>query len=227
MSQQFLGCKRNELFYSSHMDLSNERKSYEKGTLRRAKLAEDPIQMFERWYEEAEAEDRITEANAMVLATVGADGQPLQRTVLLKEFDAKGFVYYSNYRSRKANDISENDQVCLLFPWIDMERQVIVRGTVEKVSRQQTSDYFKTRPRESQLGAWVSEQSSVVESRDVLLRELERLKKKFDGEEIPAPDFWGGYRVKPKTIEFWQGGPGRVHDRFEFRKDGSVVRLSP
>jgi len=209
------------------MNLADERRNYS-GTLRRADLTESPLELFEKWY--AEARDRVHEGNAMTLATVGDKGQPLQRTVLLKAVDERGFVFYSNYLSRKAEMIEENNQVCLLFPWIDLERQVIIRGRAEKVSREESQAYFETRPHESQLGAWVSEQSSEIESRSVLEKGLDDLTAQFDGKDIPLPDFWGGYLVRPETIEFWQGGPGRVHDRFEYRRDGdtwSAVRLSP
>lgn len=208
------------------MDLANLRRSYERGELHRKDLDADPIAQFEHWFAEADESGKIHEANAMVLATVGEDGQPLQRTVLLKGVDTRGFVFYSNYKSRKAQHITKNAQVSLLFPWIELERQVIIRGTVEKVSREETAEYFATRPRESQLGAWVSDQSSAIDSREVLEAELQKLEDKFEGHDIPVPDFWGGYRVTPKTVEFWQGGKGRLHDRFEYR-DGAIKRLSP
>lgn len=212
------------------MDLANLRRSYEQGELRRSDLAADPIEQFEQWFAFAEDSGKIHEANAMTLATVDGDGQPLQRTVLLKGVDERGFVFYSNYRSRKAQHIADNAQVSLLFPWIELERQVIVRGTVKKVSREETAAYFATRPRISQLGAWVSDQSSEIDSRETLEKNLAALEAKFDGQDVPVPDFWGGYRIAPTTVEFWQGGKGRLHDRFEFRRENeawSAVRLSP
>ena len=172
----------------------------------------------------------VHEGNAMTLATVSGSGEVLQRTVLLKTLDERGFVFYSNYKSRKASHIEAHPQASLLFPWIELERQVIVRGVIEKVSREESEAYFRTRPRESQLGAWVSEQSSVIENRSVLEDGMAELETRFEGKEIPLPDFWGGYLLRPVTIEFWQGGPGRVHDRLEYRKDKDgwkIVRLSP
>ena len=166
----------------------------------------------------------------MTLATVRADGMPAQRTVLLTQFDARGFVFFTNYVSRKAAHIAENPQVSLLFPWITLERQVIVQGRAEKISSTESLRYFTSRPRESQLGAWVSSQSSVISSRKFLMQKLSELKSKFSEGEIPLPSFWGGYRVVPETIEFWQGGPARIHDRFLYSKGGSewsVDRLSP
>ena len=212
------------------MDLSDFRKEYSDKGLRRAELGGCPVEVFEGWFQKA-TEVGVYEANAMSLATVDGAGHPSQRTVLLKSCDARGFVFFSNYESRKAGDIEGNANVSLLFPWITMERQVIVRGRVEKISREDSLAYFSTRPRESQIGAWVSNQSEVIDSRDFLLEKLEVLQERFCGIEVPLPDFWGGYRVVPESIEFWQGGPGRVHDRFLYTRiqggGWDLNRLSP
>jgi pyridoxamine 5'-phosphate oxidase len=211
------------------MDLSDFRKEYSSRGMRREDLAEDPLKQFEVWFRQA-IELQIHEPNAMSLATVDATGRPLLRTVLLKYFDASGFVFFTNYESRKARHIAENPQVSLLFPWITLERQVIVQGRAQKISAAESLRYFVSRPRESQLGAWVSNQSSVVSSRKLLMQKLAEVTEKFSQGEIPLPSFWGGYRVVPETIEFWQGGPARLHDRFFYeRKDNAweLSRLSP
>ncbi|QJE94457.1 pyridoxamine 5'-phosphate oxidase [Luteolibacter luteus] len=211
------------------MDLSDFRKEYSSRGMRREDLADDPIQQFELWFKQA-IELQLHEPNAMSLATVDPKGRPLLRTVLLKYFDASGFVFFTNYESRKAQHIAENPQVSLLFPWIILERQVIVQGRAEKISAAESLKYFVSRPRESQLGAWVSNQSSVVSSRKLLMQKLAEVTEKFGKGEVPLPSFWGGYRVVPETVEFWQGGPARLHDRFFYeRKDKAweLSRLSP
>jgi len=211
------------------MDLSDFRKEYSAKGLHRKDLAAHPLDQFEQWFAQA-VESQVHEPNAMSLATVDATGRPLLRTVLLKYFDRDGFVFFTNYESRKAAQIAENPQVSLLFPWITLERQVIVQGRAEKISTADSLRYFASRPRESQLGAWVSSQSSVISSRKLLMQKLSELKEKFSHGEIPLPSFWGGYRVVPATIEFWQGGPARIHDRFLYTKAGqdwSIDRLSP
>jgi len=211
------------------MDLSEFRKEYSDRGLRREDLDADPMVQFERWFQQA-VELKLHEPNAMSLATVDATGRPLLRTVLLKYFDTNGFVFFTNYQSRKAKHIAGNPQVSLMLPWVILERQVIVQGRAEKISAAESLKYFSSRPRESQLGAWVSDQSSVISSRKLLLQKLAEIKDKFAHGEVPLPSFWGGYRVIPETIEFWQGGSARLHDRFFYeRKDGAweIERLSP
>lgn len=211
------------------MDLSEFRKEYTDRGLRREDLAADPMVQFERWFQQA-VELKLHEPNAMSLATVDSASRPLLRTVLLKYFDTNGFVFFTNYQSRKAKHIAENPQVSLLFPWVILERQVIVQGRAEKISAAESLKYFSSRPRESQLGAWVSDQSSVISSRKLLLQKLAEIKDKFAHGEVPLPSFWGGYRVVPETIEFWQGGSARLHDRFLYEKkdrEWQIERLSP
>jgi pyridoxamine 5'-phosphate oxidase len=211
------------------MDLSDFRKEYSAKGLHRSDLDANPLQQFTRWFQQA-IELEVHEPNAMTLATVDERGAPLQRTVLLKYFDAKGFVFFTNYESRKARQIAQNPHVCLLFPWITLERQVIVQGRAEKISTAESLKYFTSRPRESQLGAWVSQQSSVISSRKLLMQKLHEIGEKFKHGEIPLPSFWGGFRVVPETIEFWQGGPARIHDRFLYTAqsdDWNIERLSP
>jgi pyridoxamine 5'-phosphate oxidase len=212
------------------MNVSDFRKEYSSKGLHRKDLGDDPIQLFDRWFQQA-VELQITEPNAMTLSTLAPDGFPCQRTVLLKAFDEKGFTFFTNYQSRKASHIEANPKVCLLFPWVSLERQVIVQGTAEKISTAESLKYFVTRPRESQIGAWVSNQSEVITSKKILLQKFEEIKNKFRDGEVPLPSFWGGYRVIPHTIEFWQGGPGRIHDRFLFSKNTDhswqIDRLAP
>ncbi|WP_018970635.1 pyridoxamine 5'-phosphate oxidase [Rubritalea marina] len=214
------------------MDLSEYRKDYLKDGLTRANAMEDPLKQFEHWFQQAVDAD-YPEPNAMSLATVDTNMQPSIRTVLLKHFSAEGFVFFTNYQSRKAQDIEANPQVSILFPWITLERQVIIKGHVEKISREESEQYFKSRPHSSQLGAWVSNQSSVVLNREFLATKLDELDKEFKPGEVPLPEFWGGYRIKPESFEFWQGGPGRLHDRLYYSPapnnsgEWSIERLSP
>lgn len=198
--------------------------------LSRDELDPDPIRQFGYWYGQLNATD-IFEPSAMTVATVAPDGQPYLRTVLLKLFDHKGFVFYTNYGSRKAKHIETNPRVGLLFSWVPLARQVKITGRAEKVSTAESIKYFATRSRGSQIGAWASAQSETVSSRSMLEAKFEEIKRKFAAGEVPLPDFWGGYRVVPQTIEFWQGRDNRLHDRFIYacrEPDGwQIERLAP
>lgn len=212
------------------MDTGDIRKEFDDhAPLSRNALAADPFTQFQRWLETALHSD-FSEPTAFVLATVDSAGQCSQRTVLLKFFDENGFVFYTNYQSRKAEDIAGNARVSMLFPWLALQRQVKIEGVAEKVSREQSLKYFLSRPRGSQLGAWTSPQSRVVESREYLMMQWQKMRERFRQGEVPLPDFWGGYRIVPEKLEFWQGQPSRLHDRFLYsREDGgwSLERLAP
>ena len=205
------------------------RQGYKDKGLDKEDLNTDPVIQFESWFEEAKKLEPIP--TAMSLSTVNNNGEPTLRTVLLKLFDKKGFIFFTNYKSRKADHITDNPNVAVLFNWVAMERQVSISGVAEKIKTKESIKYFMSRPRGSQLGAWISDQSSVLSSRKILELKLEEIKRKFSDGEIPLPDFWGGYRIKPRTFEFWQGRPNRLHDRFKYSKQSNelwkIDRISP
>ena len=206
------------------------RRTYGARRLRRVDLHADPLEQFALWLNEALGAGMI-EPNAMSLATAWKNGRPSVRTVLLKSLDARGFVFYTNLESRKARQLDENPNASLLFPWLALERQVIVTGSVSRVTNSEVSSYFEIRPRDSQISAWASPQSRPIGSRTILESEWEKVERKFANKKVSLPPFWGGYRVAPETIEFWQGGRNRLHDRFEYRREpnGSwrIERLAP
>lgn len=212
------------------MNLEEMRRNYASRSLDQGDLSPDPFVQFDQWMREAIV-TQVLEPNAMSLATVGADGQPSLRTVLLKGFDQRGLVFYTNHESTKAQEIAANPRVALLFQWLPLERQVSVIGRVEKISAAESLKYFLSRPRDSQIGAWASQQSRIITNRSLLETKFAEMKAKFSANEIPLPSFWGGYRVTPQSFEFWQGRPSRMHDRFRYARQAGdqwqIDRLMP
>jgi pyridoxamine 5'-phosphate oxidase len=212
-------------------DLSNHRTNYNKDALLEVNTPENPMELFRDWFLAADASDFVPEANAMNIATIGLDGFPKNRMVLLKKFTWEGFIFYSNYNSEKGKAIAQNNVVCLSFFWQTVERQIIIKGNAEKLAENLSDGYFESRPDGSKLGAWASNQSEVVNSREELDKNLKSYEEKFRESEIPRPEYWGGYLVKPISIEFWQGRPNRMHDRiyYELTEDYNwkKVRLAP
>ncbi|MAO15519.1 pyridoxamine 5'-phosphate oxidase [Muricauda ruestringensis] len=212
-------------------DLGDYRKSYEKSELTEASVKENPMEQFQKWFYETEASDGVDEPNAMTVSTIGLDGFPKSRVVLMKKFTFEGFIFYTNYHSEKGRAIEANPAVCLSFFWPNMERQVIIKGKAEKIAPNLSDGYFESRPHGSQLGAVVSDQSEVVPSREYLEDKLMDLEQKYNNKEVPRPEYWGGYLVRPISIEFWQGRPNRLHDRIRYSLqedfDWKIERLAP
>lgn len=210
--------------------IADLRQEYTKASLDIDSAAKNPNLQFEKWFNEAQKSE-VLEPNAFVLSTVDQDLQPYQRTVLMKALNDQGIVFYTNYESRKAKHIETNSQVSALFPWYSLERQVNVIGKAVKVSTKESLQYFTSRPHGSQLGAWVSQQSSVISSRSILEMKLAEMKRKFQEGKVPLPDFWGGFRIEPVSFEFWQGRKSRLHDRLLYTKDDAgnwkIERLAP
>lgn len=210
-------------------DIADIRREYTRGGLRRSDLPANPLDLFERWLKQA-CDAKLADPTAMSVATVDEYGQPYQRIVLLKHYDEKGMVFYTNMGSRKAHHLENNPRISLLFPWHMLERQVIVLGRVEKLPALEVLKYFHSRPKDSQIGAWVSRQSSRISARGVLESKFLELKQKFQNGEVPLPSFWGGFRVVIDSVEFWQGGEHRLHDRFFYQRQDEgwqIDRLAP
>lgn len=212
-------------------DLSNYRKSYEKQELLESNCPENPMELFQKWFLNADASEMVEETNAVTLSTIGKDGYPKSRVVLLKKYTWEGFIFYTNYNSEKGQAILENNHICMSFFWPALEQQIIIKGKAEKLAQNLSDGYFESRPDGSKLGAWASNQSSVVSSRKELDERLKTYQQQFEGKEIPRPAHWGGFLVKPVSIEFWQGRPNRMHDRilYTMLEDFSwkIERLAP
>ena len=212
-------------------DLSNYRKSYQKSELLESMIPENPMELFQQWFHEIEESNSNEESNAMTIATNGNDGFPKSRVVLMKKFTWEGFIFYTNYNSEKGKAIAEDPNICLSFFWHTLERQIIIKGIVEKISENISDGYFESRPDGSKLGAWASDQSEVVDSRETLDKRLKTFEEKYNKKEIPRPEHWGGYLVKPVSIEFWQGRPNRMHDRIRYtleeKIEWKIERLAP
>ena len=218
---------------NNEFDVADSRREYTRGGLRRSDLTAEPLPLFEHWLKQA-CDAKLADPTAMVVATVDEQGQPYQRIVLLKHYDEKGLVFYTNLGSRKAQQLANNSRISLLFPWHMLDRQVIVLGQAERLSTLEVMKYFTSRPKDSQIGAWVSQQSSRISARGVLESKFLELKQKFSNGEVPLPSFWGGFRVKVDSMEFWQGGEHRLHDRFIYQRDEAetetgwkIDRLAP
>ena len=212
-------------------DLGNYRKSYDKGTLLESDISDNPLELFQKWFFDVDTHFPEDETNAMTLSTLGVDGFPKGRVVLLKKYTHEGFIFYTNYESEKGKAIIAHPNVCLSFHWAGAERQVIIKGKAEKIAPNLSDGYFESRPRGSQLGAHASRQSNVVSNRKILQNQLNRLEEKFENKPIPRPEFWGGFIVKPVEIEFWQGRANRLHDRIRYQLQSDykwkIERLSP
>ncbi|MEO0506550.1 MAG: pyridoxamine 5'-phosphate oxidase [Bacteroidota bacterium] len=212
-------------------DLSDYRKSYDKKELLEETIDSNPMQQFQTWFYEVEATDGVEEPNAMTISTIGLDGFPKNRVVLMKKYTHEGFIFYTNYLSEKGKAIAANGNVCLSFFWPNLERQIIIKGNAEKIAENLSDGYFESRPAGSRLGAVVSDQSEVISSREVLEEKLAALEQEFEGKDIPRPQHWGGYIVRPVSLEFWQGRPNRLHDRIRYELqdnlDWKIERLAP
>ena len=212
-------------------DLGNYRKAYGKSSLSEDTVSDNPMELFQKWFYEVENSNSLDEHNTMTISTIGLDGYPKNRVVLLKRYTYEGFIFYTNYESEKGRAIAANPNVCISFFWHAMERQIIIKGTAEKIAGNLSDGYFESRPEGSKLSAIVSEQSKVIPSREDLDNKLKQMEKEYEGKEIPRPDYWGGYLVRPISMEFWQGRPNRLHDRIRYTLqedyDWKIERLAP